>query len=78
MRVLLLVDDMHVVELDVKVLIYRVQYPRDGQIVFQFYRDFFANQGLEVGIEKHRLKVREYRQGSLIISTASNVIHFLL
>ncbi len=55
MWVLLLVDDMHVVELNVQILINGMQCPCDGEVVLQFHSDLLANQSLEVGIKEHRL-----------------------
>lgn len=52
MGVLVLIDDASVLELDVEVLINRVQSPSDGQIVLELNRDFSPNQILEVREEQ--------------------------
>lgn len=52
MRVLFLIDDASVFELDVEVLINRMQRPFDGQIVLQLHDYFPPHQILEVREEQ--------------------------
>ncbi len=40
-------------ELDIKVLINRMQLSGDSEVVLQFYSHFLANQGLEIREEQH-------------------------
>ena len=51
-RVLVLINDASVFELDVEVLINGMQCPSDGQIVLQLYGYFSSHQILEVREEQ--------------------------
>lgn len=51
-RVLVLIDNPSVLELDVEVLVDGVERAPDGQIILQLHGDFSAHQVLEVGEEQ--------------------------
>lgn len=53
MRVLFRVGDRDVGELDVEVLVHRVEGAADGEVVLQLDHDVFADQGLEERVEEH-------------------------
>lgn len=53
MRILVLVDDPGVLELDVEVLIDRVERAADGQVVLELHRHLLPHELLEVGEEQH-------------------------
>ena len=52
-RVLLRVGDRDVGELDVEVLVDRVEGAADGEVVLQLDHDVLADQGLEERVEEH-------------------------
>ena len=53
MRVLFRVGDRDVGELDVEVLVDRVEGAADGEVVLQLDHDVLADQGLEERVEEH-------------------------
>ena len=52
-RVLLRIGDRDVGELDVEVLVDRVEGAADGEVVLQLDHDVLADQGLEERVEEH-------------------------
>ena len=52
MGILVLVDDPSVLELDVEVLIHRVERAADGQVVLELDRNLLPDELLEVGEEQ--------------------------
>jgi len=53
MRVLQLLHDRDVVQLDVEVLVYALQRPSDRNIVLELDSDFVVYERLEEGKEEH-------------------------
>jgi hypothetical protein len=52
-RVLVLVDNPSVLELDVEVLVDGVERAADGQVVLELHRHLLPHELLEVGEEQH-------------------------
>ena len=63
MRILVLIDDPGVLELDVEVLIHGVKDPSNGEIVLQLHCHLFAHQLLEVREEQLQSKQEKLEIG---------------
>jgi hypothetical protein len=54
--ILVLVDNAGVFQLDVEVLVYRVERPADRQVILEFHRHLLPHELLEVGEEQLQKK----------------------
>jgi hypothetical protein len=55
MRVLHLIEHLHILQLDVQVLIDALERSADRDVVFQFYGDFVVDEGFEEAVRRREL-----------------------